>query len=929
MSDDSDNSGGGGDGARDTPLARVPQPAGEMVLFGLTANDFAVSEQKPIVKALRSFDARTTVRSFIRDTLSLLRPDYIYADDNIVSVESDCGTDLSHALDATFADLVEFFVDVPTKKMLTVEIVGGYCAPGHAHVSASSSSSDAGEPTSKKKKKKKKAKKKRRKAEEEETVEKPRRVVARKKKRAEKNNGADAAIDDANEQGDVEDDSAIAAALLEQYHEYVEGGRTFEAHVIDYRKVSTGPSENDFVDKFLVEWKKRADTADAPAAAASSASSSAAAFSESTSSAAPSSILAQPASSNSESLCTSWTRLDRFIAPSAALAYLDSTDRFPAWEVEEIRKRVVAFANELKADNTRLKEPDEPAACWETCFCCYICRCDREETSPNVTKCDVISKYHRNCCHGLDNIDKQESFRSSLGFAQEKLIKDLPEETGGKPSANSSMTTQTDSSSSSSESSGSASDSMSFNKLAADEDDQKNTATKDEQEKERFLASRMKSARSRESRTDNDLALPAPDSIRQSNEAAVKVHQDFYYRICSEREANPELKRRAVVLDVFSGIGGAEIALKKLGIDIQRVIVVEHDPVARHVYRQNHDHTYGGGATDDGIEYIFLYDTFEECENNLETLVRDYGPIDIIPGGPPCQEWSKVNAFRSGVGSESGRYMQRFAKFISRVREYNQKHHDGFNDLFFLVENVPGAEDATLRNEYGVPEYRLDAALFGPCHRDRIFYFNWAPDRIPDDEHAAGGTTCFEDGWMMPSMFKKGIDAKVMTLLASKGRTKDDTLHKWKIMPGMESAIQPGEDRPARHGEYQLIDINDRERLMGLPLKYVDQPVEELFEQLRVALTVGMEYNTEWRDAVPPKYWNFVGLGPEEYSFGIDDAYDDYKRISLSLKERNQRKKVVMKDYEYGWHLIGNGFSIPQVRHHRLIHFFFCGLACV
>ena len=335
----------------------------------------------------------------------------------------------------------------------------------------------------------------------------------------------------------------------------------------------------------------------------------------------------------------------------------------------------------------------------------------------------------------------------------------------------------------------------------------------------------------------------------------------------------------------------------------------------------------------DNGRYSRLFLHFLNC--NLLFFFSPFSSTCIVPsvdkGGPPCQDWSKVNAFRKGVGSESGSYMQKFARFISRVREYNQKHHDGFNDLFFLVENVPGAEDATLNNEYGVPEYRFDAALFGPCHRDRIFYFNWAPDRIPDDEHAAGGTTCFEDGWMMPSMFGVGIDAKAMTLLASLGRTKDITLHKWKIKPGMEGAIQPGEDRPARHGEHQLFDINDRERLMGLPLEYVDEPVEELFQQLRLALTVGWDYNTEWRDAVPPKYWNFVGLGPEEYSFGIDDAYDirDLRRISLSLKERNQRTKVVMKDYEYGWHLIGNGFSIPQVSIIGLIYFFFILASCL
>ena len=273
-----------------------------------------------------------------------------------------------------------------------------------------------------------------------------------------------------------------------------------------------------------------------------------------------------------------------------------------------------------------------------------------------------------------------------------------------------------------------------------------------------------------------------------------------------------------------------------------------------------------------------------------------------------------MNAYRKGSAAKNGKYMEKFASLIKRIRKYNRKHHSGFDDLFFLVENVPGAENAT--DMYGVSEYRCDAALFGPCHRDRVFYFNWLPDAIPDDEHPAGGTSCFEKGWLMPTMFQKRIDAKVMTLLASKGRTKDVTLHKWKIKPGKENAVEPGQDRPARHGEHQLIDINDRERLMGLPIQYVDKPVEDLFIQLRRAFTVGIDHNTEWRDVVPPKYWNFLCLGPEGYSFCIDESIDvnDHRRIALSIKEWNQRTKVTLKDYEMGWHLIGNGFSIPQVR---------------
>ena len=228
------------------------------------------------------------------------------------------------------------------------------------------------------------------------------------------------------------------------------------------------------------------------------------------------------------------------------------------------------------------------------------------------------------------------------------------------------------------------------------------------------------------------------------------------------------------------------------------------------------------------------------------------------------------------------------------------------------MENVPGSQDATAN--YGVSEFRCDAAFFGPCHRDRIFYFNWEPDAYPDDEHPAMGTTCLVDGWMMPTMFRKGLDAKAMTLLASKTRTKDVTL--FKIRAKDDAPINPGEDRPVSHVEdCQYFDTNDRERLMGLPDGYVETPIIDLYKNLKRAMTVGVE-KKEWRDVVPPMYWSFLGLGPGGYTFSIDDSIDDKndsERIALGLKEKNQKSKVCMKDFEYAWHLIGNGFSIPQV----------------
>ncbi len=184
-------------------------------------------------------------------------------------------------------------------------------------------------------------------------------------------------------------------------------------------------------------------------------------------------------------------------------------------------------------------------------------------------------------------------------------------------------------------------------------------------------------------------------------------------------------------------------------------------------------------------------------------------------------------------------------------------------------------------------------------------------------------TTTFEEslatlksifGDASPPWNSNWTPSSAMTLLASKSRGKDKTLI--KILPKDDAPINPGEDRPASAVEdYQYFNTNDRERLMGLPVGYVEKPVNDLYINLRAAMTVGTE-EKEWRDVVPPMYWSFLGLGPGGYTFSIDDSIDDKndsRRIALGLKEKNQKSKVCMKDFEYAWHLIGNGFSIPQV----------------
>ena len=55
-----------------------------------------------------------------------------------------------------------------------------------------------------------------------------------------------------------------------------------------------------------------------------------------------------------------------------------------------------------------------------------------------------------------------------------------------------------------------------------------------------------------------------------------------------------------------------------------QIVYVDHDLVAKHCYRFNHDAQYNPDLPDDGIEYAFL-DSFEEFEDSFNAIMEAYG----------------------------------------------------------------------------------------------------------------------------------------------------------------------------------------------------------------------------------------------------------------------------------------------------------------
>ena len=91
-------------------------------------------------------------------------------------------------------------------------------------------------------------------------------------------------------------------------------------------------------------------------------------------------------------------------------------------------------------------------------------------------------------------------------------------------------------------------------------------------------------------------------------------------------------KRHAVVVCINAGVGSGAVALKGLGIRVEKMIHVEADRVAQHVIRSIHDYSYGETQDNDEIKHVVgLYETVDDIAEAPEKFVEYNGPIGELP----------------------------------------------------------------------------------------------------------------------------------------------------------------------------------------------------------------------------------------------------------------------------------------------------------
>lgn len=119
------------------------------------------------------------------------------------------------------------------------------------------------------------------------------------------------------------------------------------------------------------------------------------------------------------------------------------------------------------------------------------------------------------------------------------------------------------------------------------------------------------------------------------------------------------------VLSLFSGIGGAEVALHRLGVKLNYVVSIEKSKVNRDIVRSWWEQTNQTGSLID-------FDDVQQFDaNKVEQLVDSIGGFDLVVGGSPCNNLAGSNRVsRDGLeGKESSLFYDYF-RILGLVKDF-------------------------------------------------------------------------------------------------------------------------------------------------------------------------------------------------------------------------------------------------------------------
>lgn len=166
-----------------------------------------------------------------------------------------------------------------------------------------------------------------------------------------------------------------------------------------------------------------------------------------------------------------------------------------------------------------------------------------------------------------------------------------------------------------------------------------------------------------------------------------------------------------VVLSLFDGMSCGQIALKELGITVDEYYASEVDKFAIEQTKLNFPDT------------IQLGDV-----TSWRSWHIDWGSIDLLIGGSPCQGFSFAGRQLAFDDPRSKLFFE-FVDILNHIRKFNP-------DVRFLLENVKMKKEfIAIINEYlGVAPVEINSSLVSAQNRVRLYWTNINNGRIPQPD---------------------------------------------------------------------------------------------------------------------------------------------------------------------------------------------------
>lgn len=117
------------------------------------------------------------------------------------------------------------------------------------------------------------------------------------------------------------------------------------------------------------------------------------------------------------------------------------------------------------------------------------------------------------------------------------------------------------------------------------------------------------------------------------------------------------------LLSLFSGIGGAEVALHRLGIPLKNVVSVEIAEVNRNIIRSWWEQTNQRG------QLIEIADVQEVSIERLGQWISSFGGFDLVIGGSPCNNLAGSNRVsRNGLDGKHSSLFYHYVRILDLVK---------------------------------------------------------------------------------------------------------------------------------------------------------------------------------------------------------------------------------------------------------------------